>query len=100
MADGETMPEPDLRRSVIRTVTEAEALHAQVLSGAERTAAWLHAFTGSPLELLTALRFHTVGHDPLTGEALNVTEQLNQTFTILVSLHAVERLIELHPAAN
>ncbi len=40
------------------------------------------------------------GHDPLTGEALNVIEQLNQTFTILVSLRAVERLIEMHPEAN
>ncbi len=87
----------DLRRAVIRTVHDAEALYAKVLRGAERTAAWLHGFTGSPLELLTALRFDTVGHDPLTGEPLNVIEQLNQTFTILVSLRAVERLIEMHP---
>ena len=100
MSTGNAVPEFDLRRAVIRTVNDAEALHAQLMSGAERTAAWLRAFTGSPLELLTALRFQTVGHDPLTGEALNVTEQLNQTFTILVSLRAVERLIEMHPAAN
>ena len=26
-----------------------------------------------------------VNHDPLTGNALNVVERLNQTFTILVS---------------
>jgi len=93
-------PAFDLRRAVIQTVHDAGALHAQVLSGAERTAAWLRAFTGSPLELLTALRFQTVGHDPLTGEPLNVIEQLNQTFTILVSLRAVERLIHMHPEAN
>jgi hypothetical protein len=41
-----------------------------------------------------------VGYDPLTGEPLNIVEQLNQTFTILVSLHAIERLIELHPEAG
>jgi len=35
----------------------------------------------------------------LTGEPLNVVEQLNQTFTILVTLRAIERLIELHPEA-
>ncbi len=93
-------PVPDLRRAVIRSVNEAEALHAHLLSAAERTAAWLRAFAGSPLELLTALRFQTVGHDPLTGEALNVIEQLNQTFTILVTLRAVERLIVMHPEAN
>ncbi len=93
-------PAPDLRRTVIRSVHDAEALHAQVLSAAERTAAWVRSFAGSPLELLTALRFQTVGHDPLTGEALNVIEQLNQTFTILVSLRAAGRLIEMHPDAD
>lgn len=58
------------------------------------------SFAGSPIELLTSLRFETVGHDPLTGEPLNVIEQLNQSFTILVSLRAVERLIEMHPEAH
>jgi len=90
----------DLRRSIITSAAEAEALHEKVLRGAERTATWLREYAGSPLELLTALRFEMVGHDPLTGEALNVVEQLNQTFTILVSLRAVERLIEMHPEAK
>lgn len=90
----------DLRRALIRSVNEAEALHAHVLSAAEHTAAWLRGFAGSPIELLSALRFQTVGHDPLTGEPLNVIEQINQTFTILVPLRAVERLIEMHPDAN
>lgn len=93
-------PVPDLRRTVIRSVSDAEALHGQLLSAAERTVVWLRAFTGSPLELLSAMRFQTVGHNPLTGEALNVVEQLNQTFTILVTLRAVERLIVMHPEAN
>ena len=46
------------------------------------------------------MRFETLGFDPLTCAPLNVIEQLNQTFTILVSLRAVERLIEMHPEAN
>jgi hypothetical protein len=75
-------------------------LHEKLLSSAERTANWLRSFNGAPLELLTALRFQTVGYDPLSGSSLNVIEQLNQTFTILVSLRAVERLIEMHPEAN
>lgn len=52
------------------------------------------------MTLLKSLRFELVGHDPLTGEPLNVVEQLNQTFTILVSLRAVEKLIEFHPDAG
>jgi hypothetical protein len=52
------------------------------------------------MELLTKLRFETVGQDPFTGKPLNVVEQLNQSFTILASLRSVERLLELHPDAG
>jgi hypothetical protein len=90
----------DHRRPIIQTIADAEAMRARVLDGAARTAAWLHTFAGEPMALLTAMRFETVGHDPLTGEPLNVVEQLNQTFTILVTLRAVERLIEFHPEAG
>jgi hypothetical protein len=99
-----TMPGADLvtevRRRIIKSVPEAEAIRAKLMVSAERTVKWLHDFKGEPMELLTALRFKTVGHDPLTGEPLNVVEQLNQTFTILVTLRAIERLIELHPEAD
>lgn len=90
----------DHRKPTIRTIADAEKLHAQILEGAARTAAWLRSFDADPMTLLRKLRFETVGHDPLTGEPLNVVEQLNQTFTILVSLRAVEKLIELHPEAG
>jgi hypothetical protein len=49
---------------------------------------------------LKSLRFELKGFDPLTGEPLNLVEQLNQTFTILVALRATERLIEMHPEAG
>ena len=83
----------DHRRPIIRTIADAEGIRAQMLAGAARTADWLRSFTGDPMEMLKAQRFKSVGHDPLTGEPLNVVEQLNQTFTILVTLSAVERLI-------
>jgi hypothetical protein len=38
---------------------------------------------------MKALRFEMTGHDPLSGEPLNMVEQPNQTFTILVTLVAV-----------
>jgi hypothetical protein len=90
----------DHRRRIIRTVTDAEEMHTRILDGAARTVAWLRNCDSEPMALLKKLRFETVGHDPLTGEPLNVVEQLNQTFTILVTLRAVERLIELHPEAS
>ena len=90
----------DHRRPIIRTIADAEGLHAQMVASAARTADWLRNFAGEPMALLKSLRFETIGHDPLTGEPLNVVEQLNETFTILVTLRAVERLIELHPDAG
>ncbi len=90
----------DHRRPVIQTIADAEHMHAQILDGAARTATWLRSFDADPMMLLRKLRFETVGHNPLTGAPLNVVEQLNQTFTILVSLRAVEKLIELHPEAK
>jgi hypothetical protein len=86
----------DHRRPIIRTIADAEGMRAQMLTSAARTADRLRNFAGEP----KSLRFDLVGHDPLTGEPLNVVEQLNQTFTILVTLRAVERLIELHPDAG
>jgi hypothetical protein len=68
----------DHRRPVIRSITEAESIYAGLLNGAARTADWLRGFSGDPIALLKALRFELVGHDPLTGEPLNVVEQLNQ----------------------
>jgi hypothetical protein len=88
------------RRPIIHAITEAEDMYKQLLVSATNTAAWLRNFDGDPMTLLKSLRFELVGHDPLTGEPLNMVEQLNQTFTILVTLRAVERLIELHPDAG
>jgi hypothetical protein len=60
----------------------------------------LAAQNGEPMEFLRALRFDQIGHDPLSGEPLNIVEQLNQTFTIIVTLRAIEVLLKLHPEAG
>jgi hypothetical protein len=93
-------PMPDLRRRAIRTAGEAAVVRAIVLKNVERTAVWVRSCKDNPLDLLTALRFQMVGCDPISGKALNIIEQINQTFTILASLRAVERLIEMHPEAK
>lgn len=90
----------DHRRRTIHTVAEAEALHAQMAASATAAANWLRNFSGEPMALLRAMRFEKVGFDPLTKEPLNIVEQLNQTFTIMVTLRAIERLIEMHPKAG
>jgi len=72
-------------------------MRASILDGAARTAEWLQRIEAEPIVLLRKLRYEPVGHDPLTGEPLNVVEQLNQTFTMLVTLGAVERLLSFTP---
>jgi hypothetical protein len=90
----------DHRRRVISSIKDAEEMHSQILDAAIRTVAFLRNCNDDPMALLKRLRFDLVGHDPLTGEPLNVVEQLNQTFTILATLKAVEELIKLHPDAG
>jgi len=84
----------------IYTPAEAAAVRAQILDNAARAAAWLRSFDGDPMALLKAARFDTIGYDPLSGEPLNIVEQINQSFTILVSLRAVEQLFKMHPDAG
>jgi hypothetical protein len=52
---------------------------------------------GSGIELLRQVKFTQSGYDPLFEKPLNFIEQTNQTFTYLVSLAAVERLLSLYP---
>ena len=51
-----------------------------------------------PIDVLRAIKFRGVGFDPLNPtRPLNIIEQVNQTFTYLVSLRAVEYLLREHP---
>jgi len=82
---------------VIKSLKEAEQIKAQLLDSASKTAAWLRQCDDEAIHLLRKLRFDPVGFCPSTGKALNIVEQLNQTFTILVSLSAIEYLLTTHP---
>jgi len=51
----------------------------------------------SGVEYLAAIKFDQIGFDPLDPERkLNLVEQVNQTFTYLASLRAVEHLFKAH----
>ena len=52
------------------------------------------------LHVLEAVKFDKVGRDPLDPtRPLNLIEQVNQTFTALVSVRAVQHLFDHHPEA-
>ena len=46
------------------------------------------------------MKFETAGFHPIQGHALNVVEQINQTWTYLVALAAARHLLEMHPEAK
>jgi len=46
------------------------------------------------------MKFEQIGFHPIDGRALNLIEQINQTFTFLVALKATEWLLEHHPEAD
>jgi len=48
---------------------------------------------------MAALRFTAFGRHPIEDRALNLTEQINQTFTYLASFAAAEEISRRHPSA-
>lgn len=54
----------------------------------------------NPLNFLRAIKFLKIGFDPLdANKKWNLIEQVNQTFTYLVSYNAADLLFALHPEA-
>ena len=51
----------------------------------------------SPLKLFADIKFNKFGLDPIEGTPLNFIEQLNQMFSDLVVLCAVEELLDKYP---
>jgi hypothetical protein len=46
------------------------------------------------------MKFDPAGFHPIEGHALNLIEQINQTWTYVVALAAARQLLDLHPEAG
>jgi hypothetical protein len=86
---------------IIGNLDEVANVRQSVLAAASRAAVHLTNLASKcgGLELLESLRFKEIGRHPTEDRALNQVEQINQTFTMLVSLAVVEWLLESHPNA-
>ncbi len=51
----------------------------------------------APINLFADIKFNKFGVDPIKGTPLNFIEQLNQMFSDLVVLYAVEELLSIYP---
>jgi len=81
----------------VRTVADADLLMEKVRTAAASVRDWMAGQTGDPLEILRRMKFEPVGFHPIRGHALNIVEQINQTWTYCVALAAARQLLLLHP---
>jgi hypothetical protein len=82
----------------IRETEDIRRLRQDITSAAAKTSESLLAVLRNqdPLAVLAAMRFDLVGNHPLEDRPLNLSEQLHQTSTYLVSLAAAEWLLREH----
>jgi hypothetical protein len=85
---------------VVRSVEDADRLMDAVRASAARVHDWIAAQTGDPLAMLKRMKFDPVGFHPIEGRALNLVEQINQTWTYAVAIAAAHQLLLLHPEAG
>lgn len=84
----------------VRTASDVEDHLAAIRASAARAQSWIASQAGDPLDLLRRMKFEPVGFHPIEDRALNVIEQINQTWTYAVALSAARVLLELHPGAG
>lgn len=74
---------------------QLQELREQVLEGTQESIDTLIT-QKQGVELIRSIKFKKDGYDPLFQQSTNFIEQVNQTFTYLVSLSAVELLMDKH----
>lgn len=84
----------------IQTNDDADRLLDTIRASAQRAHDWIAAQSGDPLDMLKQMKFQPVGFHPVEDRALNVVEQINQTWTFFVAATAAKQLLELHPDAG
>lgn len=85
---------------LIRTTEDVDHYLGLIRQAAADARTWMNAQTGEPLDLFRRMKFDAVGYHPIGGHALNLVEQINQTWTYAVALAAARQLLTLHPEAG
>ena len=84
----------------IQSIADADRLLDTIRASAARAHDWIAAQSGDPLDMLKKMKFEPVGFHPIEDRALNVIEQINQTWTYFVAAAAAKELLALHPDAG
>jgi hypothetical protein len=87
----------------IHSLAEIDPLIARVRAAADRTTQAVRRLVDAEpdgVEILRRMKFTEIAWQPLGDKPLNLVEQINQTWTCLVSLKALPFLFERHPDAG
>lgn len=84
----------------VRSDEDIDRYLSLVRKSAADAQAWIANQGGDPLDLLRRIKFEPIGFHPVAGHALNLIEQINQTWTFAVALAATRQLLRLHPEAG
>ena len=86
---------------LITSHQQASQMRRTILNNAETAKETLMKnMDTSALELFAAIKYEKIGVDPLTGRELNLIEQINQMYSDLVILAAVQELMEEFPGKS
>ena len=82
------------------STAEIDTAIAKIEDNAAYACAALRELPTNPVEALARIKFDPVGCHPVERRALNLVEQVNQTFSYLVALKAARLLLEWHSEAG
>lgn len=88
---------------IVHTATDIDPLLDRLRAAATRTVQALAHLTASEpdgIEVLRRIKFTEMAWHPIDDRPLNLVEQVNQTWTYLVTLKALLFLFERHPEAG
>ena len=88
-----------MKYEIIDSKNQIEELCSKIYGNAEKTYTCIkqNIESAAVLELFTDIKFNKFGCDPIKGTPLNFIEQINQMFSDLVVLAAVEELLATYP---
>ena len=84
---------------IVSTHAQVAQLRQKIVENAGKAFSELKEFAQctDALQFFASIKFVSLGKDPLTGEALNLIEQINQTYSDLVVVAAAHDLIDRYP---
>lgn len=83
-----------MKRIMINSSAEAEKHIKVIEQSIDKAISNITRMVDNPKKLFYSMKFEQIGLNPLTHTPLNIIEQINQTYTYLVSLKAAKYIFE------